>query len=384
MVNRRRFVLVGLIVAVAVAVVGAGPLALDRFGYCLEDVLPVDTELTTDPYVQHVTRDSAVIRWWTADETAGTVAWGRGAQLDEEVSVASGESHAALLTGLEAGQEYRYRVQGDGVDANGTFRTAPDETATVTIGVVGDTGTGGDAQHEVAAVLRSMDPDFVLITGDVVYRRGGLCHYEEKFFDPYAELIASAPLYAAVGNHDLLAEGGAAFDDVFGIDNETGRWFSFDHGPVHVVVLDSEVYHEPDQAAIDQQRAWLDADLGATSLPWTVAVLHRPPHSSTPDQAEPTIRADLAPLFASHGVDVVLAGHAHNYERFVPIDGVTYVVTGGGGADLHEMDAGMNTAASAVEYHAVELVVAPDSLSLEAIDRDGNVLDTMSLDQDEG
>ncbi|MGH2559234.1 MAG: metallophosphoesterase family protein, partial [Thermomicrobiales bacterium] len=328
----KRRVLLGLVIVLAVVVVGAVPAAFDRLGYCVEDVLPGDVELSTDPYVQHVTRDSAVIRWWTADETGGTVAWGRGADLTVELSVEPGESHTAQLTALDAGEEYRYRVQSDGLDAEGTFRTAPDETATVTIGVVGDTGAGGDAQHDVAAVLRAMDPDFVLNTGDVVYRRGALCDYDQKFFDPYADLIASTPMYAAVGNHDLLAEDGAAFDDVFGVGDQPGRWFSFDHGPVHVVVLDSETYHRPDHEVVADQKAWLDADLGATSLPWTVVILHRPLFSSTSEKADESIRADLTPIFESQNVDLVLAGHAHNYERFAPIAGVTYVVTGGGGA----------------------------------------------------
>lgn len=378
--TRRRLAVLGLVGAVVVAVIGVGPIALDRLGYCVEDVLPGDPELATDPYIQHVTQDAAVIRWWTADETAGSVAWGRGVELAAEATVAAGESHTALLTDLELGREYRYRVRGDGIDAAGAFRTAPGADATVTIGVLGDTGAGGDAQRDVAAVLTGIDPDLVLITGDVVYRRGALCDYDEKFFAPYESLLGSAPFYAAVGNHDLMAEDGAAFDQVFGVPRDRpGRWFSFDYGPAHIVVLDSEVYHPADPAAIAAQKAWLDADLRATSLPWTIVVLHRPPFSSTGNQADAALRDDLTPVFAGAGADLVLAGHSHNYERLAPVDGVTYVVTGGGGAELHDMEPGPDTAAAAVAYHALKLTVSPERLAMEAIGRDGREIDRAVL-----
>jgi hypothetical protein len=382
--TRRRVAYVGLALAVAVAVVGAGPFALDYLGYCVEDVLPGDVELSTEPYLQQVTEDSAVVRWWSADESGGTVAWGNGESLSSEATVDEGPSpHEARLTGLQPGQEYRYRVQGTDIDAEGTFRSAPDAQETVTIGVVGDTGTGGDEQFEVAGILESMEPDLLLHTGDVVYRRGALCDYEEKFFDPYEDLVSSTALHAAVGNHDLDAKDGAAFDEVFGIERDGERWRSFDFGPVHVVVLDSEIYFGSDGEAVAAQRAWLEEELSETTLPWTIVVTHRPLYSSTPDKVARRIRDDLAPVFVSGGVDLVVAGHAHNYERFAPINGVTYVVSGGGGAELHQMEPGPDTAAAAVAYHAVKLVVSPDSLVIEAIDRDGSVIDEARLESQE-
>jgi hypothetical protein len=148
---------------------------------------------------------------------------------------------------------------------------------------------------------------------------------------------------------------------------------------VHIVAISSELYARHDEEGIAAQRAWLEADLAATDRPWTIVFLHRPPYSSTGSKRSDAIQADLAPLFAEAGVDLVLAGHAHSYERTVPIDGVTYIVTGGGGASIRGVDASDISAAVAETHHFVRIDATPEALAITAIDRDGEAFDTAEL-----
>jgi hypothetical protein len=241
-----------------------------------------------------------------------------------------------------------------------------------------------DAQHAIAAEMLADDPDFFLHTGDVVFPRGALCHYGLRYFGPYEELLPHAAVAPAIGEVDLKADDGSAFRESFeiepGTDGDAPLYRSFAYGPVHVIVLNSELYEDGDQTAIDQQRAWLIEDLAAaTDAPWTVVVLHRPPYSSTRGAASDEIREDLGPIFSDNGVDLVLSGHARNYERFQPDGGVTYVVSGGGGADTQGFEANRTSVVAADVHHFLSIDASPTGLVARVIDENGATIDTFSL-----
>ncbi len=131
---------------------------------------------------------------------------------------------------------------------------------------------------------------------------------------------------------------------------------------------------------IDQQRAWLVEDLTESSnAPWTVVVVHQPPYSSTSGAASDEIREDLGPIFAEKGVDLVLSGHARNYERFQPDGGVTYVVTGGGGADTQGFEANRTSVAAADVHHFLSIEASPNTLTARVVDVNGATIDTFEL-----
>jgi hypothetical protein len=96
------------------------------------------------------------------------------------------------------------------------------------------------------------------------------------------------------------------------------------------------------------------------------------------------VRADLEPVFARHGVDLVFAGHDHVYERMVPIRGVTYIVSGGGSRRLYPAGKGRLTACSRSAHHAVVMCVDGGRLSLEAVEPDGTVFDRVDSLVSEG
>lgn len=368
-----------------IVALGGGPWLLPRLGVCTTGILPGDEALSTEPYVQDVTATGATVRWWNERDEAGSFSYWEEGGRHEEVVPRGGALREVVLTGLRPATRYEYRVEGEAGDGRGGFRTDPGPEATVVVGVLGDSGSGEDAQYDVGRVLAEMGPDLVIHTGDVVYPDGALCDYGERFFEPYAETLAVAPVFPTAGNHDLASGDGGPYDRVFALpvdeEGETQRRYAYGYGPLRVVVVDSEVYERGDEAGIAAQLVWLEEILAiGTDRPWTVVVVHHPSFTSLAENDDPELRGDLAPIFARFGIDLVLSGDVHAYERFQPIDGVTYVVTGGGGAELHRgLEPGPLSAVAASVYHAVRLEAGPERLVLEAIDRDGEVIDGVEV-----
>jgi 3',5'-cyclic AMP phosphodiesterase CpdA len=316
----------------------------------------------------------------------GVVGYGETPELGrKKTDSLVGRRHAIALTGLDPGSTYHYRLGGfGGPSATGCFRTAPvGDDSRFGFAVVGDSGSGGKGQLAVAALLERLRPDLILHTGDVVYPAGQERHYDRRFFAPYRDLIKTVPLFPVLGNHDVRKGNGAAFLENFhpplGSPGSTKRYYSFDWGNAHFVALDSELYYDDKGCEPQEQKAFLDQDLAATRKRWKVAFLHRSPYGSSRHGGDERVREDLEPLFARHGVDLVFTGHDHVYERTVPIRGVTYVVSGGGGRRLYPAGRSARTASTVSAHHAVLVRVDGGHLFLEAVQADGTVVDRMEL-----
>jgi hypothetical protein len=142
-------------------------------------------------------------------------------------------------------------------------------------------------------------------------------------------MLRSFPVFPVAGNHDYKTDDAGPFREVFALPENGGpegteRWYSFDWGDVHFVAIDTE-------RVGPKQAAWLDADLADNQLPWTVVFAHKSPYSSGSHGSDRNVREVFGPILEFHRVPLMLAGHDHNYERSEQINGVTYVVTGGGG-----------------------------------------------------
>ena len=361
---------------------GAGPatramLAAVRSGFAGRTPAP------RGPYVQGVSATAATIAWVDEGPGAGRVRYGKTPELGRTASdPRPARRHAVALTELAPGSTYHYRVEANAsFTASGSFRTAPaGGDSSFVFAVVGD---GGMAQMAVAGLLERATPDLVLHTGDVVYPSGKQRHYDRRFFAPYRRLIGGVPVFPVLGNHDVRTRDGAAylenFHPPFDDPKSGGRYYSFDWGSVHFVALDSELYHGDSGGDEARQKAWLERDLSATDQSRKVVFLHRPPYSSSRHGGDPKVRNDLEPVFVRHGVDLVFSGHDHCYERTVPIEGVTYVVSGGGGKELYPAGESAWTARSASAHHAVFVRVEGERLTLEALEPGGTVLDGFEL-----
>jgi predicted phosphodiesterase len=344
--------------------------------------------LPRDPYVQSVLASSAVIAWVSEEPDTGSVEYGKTPRLGRRgVDARVGRRHAVTLSGLEPGSTYYYRVaENGGSPEMGRFRTAPEgKDSGFAFAVIGDSGRGKKSQLAVAALLERLKPDLILHTGDVVYPSGEERHYDRRFFAPYRRLLKGVPIFPTLGNHDVEKGNGAAYLENFHLPRNnpqnTGRYYSFDWGNAHFVALNSELYYEDGSGSPKEQKAWLELDLRETRQPWKIVFFHRPVYSSSNHGSDEKIREDLEPVFVRHRVNVVFNGHDHDYERTVPIHGVTYVVSGGGGKGLYRAGRSEWTAFSKSAHHAVLVRVDGERLSLEAVEPDGTVLDRLELDR---
>ncbi|HEV2128453.1 MAG TPA: metallophosphoesterase family protein [Thermomicrobiales bacterium] len=380
-----RRVLIGLVILLLTGIAGFGAL-VEFADYCESDFLPFEESISAEPYVQNVSSNAATVMWRTEERTDGYVVFGTAGEADRTVASDSSTVHAVRLANLRPDTEYVYEVRsGESVYDSATFNTAPGPDGEVTAIVVGDTGSGEPPQYEVAEVMMDINADLLLHTGDVVYPHGGTCRYEERYYAPYREMIESVPVYPVLGNHDVRTDNGEPYLTAFELPAEssgTERYYSFDYGPLHVAALDSELYYNDDTIPTERQKAWLREDLAASDRPWKVVIIHRPPYSSSPFHGgDRQILEDLVAIFEEEEVDVVFAGHEHVYERLVPIDGVTYFVTGGGGADLRSAGRSDLTAVSSLRYHALEVKASPERVLINAVGIDGEVFDTIELTQ---
>ncbi len=283
----------------------------------------------------------------------------------------------ASLDGLESGTDYCYSLRGLTEPAGLRTAPAPGSREPVRFVVFGDSGSASERQYAVLDQLYTVPFDLMLHTGDIAYDNGSARQLEAQFFDVYSPLIASIPAFPTSGNHDYETNGAAPFRAAFDLPDNGGpagleRWYSFDWGDIHFVALDTERVNR-------EQVAWLEQDLAGSALPWTVVYLHRPPFSSGDHGSDQGVRRSFVPVFERHGVDVVFAGHDHHYERTLPQNGVTYIVTGGGGRGTRGASTSSFTAYSQSVLHFVYAELVDDRLRIIAVDGTGAEFDSVVL-----
>lgn len=341
------------------------------------------------PYLQQVSDTSALVGWVTSSKMLehvkfslpdGTAVMDARGTVDESAERLGDQRQMwAKVTGLQPDTIYCYDIDGDSpMTARAGFRTAPspDSTAPVRFLAFGDSGGGGDAQYALLDQMTDFPFDLMVHTGDIAYDNGTLSEFEANVFGVYAGLFRSIPFFPAAGNHEYNNSATAApFRSVFSLPGVTGEsWYSFDWGPVHFAALDTE-------ADYDTQMAWLDDDLAITDRAWKIVYLHHPPYSSGEHGSDTGLRAKLAPIVESRHVQLVLAGHDHDYERMTPQNGIAYIVTGGGGKGTRPVGKSAFTAYSADVIHFVYGEVVGDQLTLHAVDATGTEFDSMVIQQ---
>ncbi len=342
------------------------------------------------PYLQSVSADRASVLW-TTPGGAVTLEVYRPGEAPYRVAservptefLSGAEQRRAALTALSAGTVYCYELldeAGERVAGPYGFRTAPgaDAGERIDILVFGDSGGGGPDQFAVAEQLGSVPIDFVLHTGDVAYGSGTLPQLEANYFQVYESWLGSFPVFLSSGNHDYATADLGPYREVFHLPENGGpdgaeRWYSFDWGPVHVTVLDTE---RGDAA----QAEFLERDLAGTDRPWRIVVAHKGPYSSGVHGSNGAFRQSYEPILQRHGVQVVFTGHDHHYERTRPMGGVTYVLTGGGGMSTRPVTANPEWAEIAEDaLHFVYVSIEHGVMRLHAIDATGREFDGVEI-----
>ena len=196
--------------------------------------------------------------------------------------------------------------------------------AEVRLAVAGDVGEPSprlDATVAAMAAEHTTRPfDALVLLGDNVYPDGDPACVDAAVLRPFAPVLAGGtPLVAVLGNHDVQRGEGDAVAARLGMP---ARWYERRIGPVQVIALDSTRVHDP------VQRAWLAATLAAPGARFRIVALHHPPYSGGWHGSSLDVRWAWSRWFRRRGVDLVLAGHEHDYQRIRPRRGVTYVVSG--------------------------------------------------------
>lgn len=244
------------------------------------------------------------------------------------------------------------------------------------IAVAGDTGTGpGTAIEQTVAAMadqaRGRGYDGLILLGDLIYPEGDADQAGSRVTGVFARVLrGGTQLLPVLGNHDY--ESGEQ-GDILARTGRDSSWYADQVGIVRVVVLDTEQIGDP------VQTGWLRRTLAApTDAAWTIVVMHKPAFSAGYHGSDQEIQQRWVPLFEQFGVPLVLAGHDHDYQRSEPIEGVTYIVSGGA-ATLRETGHEDFTTVSVSTLHFVDLLADNDRLTLRAIDQAGMLIDSVEL-----
>jgi 3',5'-cyclic AMP phosphodiesterase CpdA len=340
------------------------------------------------PYLQGGDRDWVTVSWETNVAGFGGVRWGLAPdRLDRRVVAPeiAGAHHEVTLTELPPNSTIYYRAETDPVKGATarvdapvrSFRSQPLKGETYRFIAYGDVRTNADIH---AALTRRMwddalaaDARFVVNTGDLTDLGAPWDGWQREFFEPALPIMSRLPFFASLGNHEGNHESYYHYMALPG--NEA--WYTFERGDAAFFAINSSSEFEEGTA----QWRWLDGALAASKAKWKLVFFHHPPFACTPERKPGDLRVQthLVPLFEKHHVDLALLGHDHLYGRSRDINGVRYVITGGGGAPTYpaESDAINEVCISAHHYMVVE--VAPDHLSWTATDIDGKQLDAFSL-----
>ncbi len=303
------------------------------------------------PYLQMGTPNSMVIKWRTEDPTESIVWYGLSSDNLNLQAQTPGTTtdHEVFLTGLNTYTKYYYAI-GDhsgilaGDDDNFYFRTSPAEGSETPFiaWVQGDAGTGNSEQRQTRDgflnYLGDQHLDLMLFLGDNAYSDGRQSEYHRAYFDDmYEDIIYKSVMWHTIGNHDAHKadsenESGPYYDiftmprngEAGGVPSGTEAYYSYNYANAHFVVLNSV---DLDRSADSPQAQWLEEDLSNNHLDWTIAYFHHPMYSGSDDNLsddgneEVEMRENFLPILEAHGVDLILFGDTHNYQRSMLIRG---------------------------------------------------------------
>jgi len=245
--------------------------------------------------------------------------------------------------------------------------------------VYGDCRDGHDVHRKIVARIIADKPALVFQTGDLVHR--GTDDSLWKIYDDITgEMRKKIPLYPVRGNHDF---GGPGYDQRFTEPYASGtkNYYSLDRGNVHFIVLDVDEHEEFGPGT--PQYKWLVSDLKAFKgkAQHIFVFFHVPPYSIGSHGMNPEVQEKLCPLFDEYGVRIVFCGHDHNYYRTTR-KGIAYVVTGGGGAPLYDVNPDRGAIAGdkfeKVNHYCTVDVKGAD-VTVQAVRADGTLIEKFTV-----
>ena len=375
--------------------------------------LPTAT-LVHSPYLQNLGADHVTIVWSTLESESASVQYSTDAGFSS--SVAAGlplafpstqtsmgftfYQYRAYLTGLAPGTAYSYKVieGGANVTPESGYRFTTPGPGPVSFLVFGDSGDGSSNQLAVTLQMVTEQPDFVVHVGDIAYQSGTYNEFTANYFEYYKTLMRRACFFTIAGNHEYYTQNSAPYLALHAPPTNTvplpdsGKYYSFDWAGMHFTALDANLLDPQFAAAQARMLAWFDNDLAQSQALWKIVFFHQtayPIQHHIDDPIDIAARALFVPILERHGVQLVLAGHEHNYQRSKPMragvpvpigtGGTIYMVSGGGGGPLHPVVPVTFLDYEASVWHYLRVNVDGPKLTIHAIGTDGKEFDQVVL-----
>jgi hypothetical protein len=327
--------------------------------------------------------------WQWTSNTTFRVDWGTSLSYgSSSQSISAYDStnylYAYTITGLNPGTKYYYRAVVGNQYAAGSFMTAPASNATsVKFISYGDNRSNPSIQNNIAGMVNQLiqsDPayqTFNLVCGDLVSNGDSDSTWVSEMFSPSfgnirAELANLAYL-PIMGNHE---GSGSLFLRYFPQPYVAAGYWSFDYGPVHVVLMDQYVSYGVNSAEYN----WVKNDLATTTKPWKVVMFHEPGWSANGGHGNnSTIQTAYQPLFEQYHVDLVIAGHNHYYARAM-VNGIPELTIGTGGAPLYTPQSGQPNIVFTYKGNGyAKFAINGNTLTGWFIASNGSTVDTFSV-----
>ena len=309
--------------------------------------------------------------------------------------------------GLQPNTRYYYKIYVDEEDLlpdqTLSFQTAPPPGSDTPFSFIafGDYGNDTVSQRRLRDQMLRDSFHFILTTGDNTYENGAYREFDTNVFQIYPTLFSRVPLFPILGNHDYYADLAASYLDIFDLppnawrSQDRERYYSFDYGNVHFVALDTDRPMWVDDAVADDDIFdWLRYDLAHTTQRWKIVAMHVPAYSTGfhRHDSELISQPKLPPIFDAYGVDLVLSGHDHTYQRSYPLrggqitpsaqGGVVYVVSGAGSAASYPCEQAdwLATAYCSRTYGLYSrITVNGNTLQVEAVDEWSLIRDSFTI-----
>jgi hypothetical protein len=202
---------------------------------------------------------------------------------------------------------------GESSDGGGGYQGEPSDTKGLNIAAVGDWGCNSNTQS-TGNNIDSKNPEVVLALGDYSYSSTATCWF--NIIDPIGSITR-----ITIGNHeDQPSEDNSAYLNHFGLSQQ---YYSFDYQDVHVITMNSEQNYDLGSSQYNFVKKDLESASSNPNIHWIIVTFHQPayssPNSCSSCKAATSIRDTYHPMFDQYGVDLVLEGHVHNYQRSYPM-----------------------------------------------------------------